>query len=160
MLPLIRPIQKNDNLKIAKIIRTVLEEHNITMPGTAYHDACLDCMFEFYTGNDLIYYVIVDSNEVIGGAGIYPTQGLPEATCELVKMYILQNSRGKGFGKLLINKCIDFAKDCGYKQVYLETMPELSNAIGMYENSGFILLKAPMGNSGHFACEVRMIKEI
>lgn len=160
MPPLIRSIQKDDNLKIAKIIRTVLEEHNITMHGTAYHDASLDCMFEYYTGKNLIYYVIIDSNEVVGGAGIYPTQGLPQATCELVKMYILKNSRGKGYGKLLINKCIDFAKESGYKQVYLETMPELSSAIGMYENSGFTLLKGPMGNSGHFACEVRMIKKI
>ena len=157
---LIREIQKRDILRIENIIRTVLEEHDITMPGTAYHDESLKNMYDFYTGPNRIYYVVLDDEEMLGGAGIYPTEGLPDGTCELVKMYILKEARGKGIGKLLINKCIEFAKESGFTKIYLETMPELSKAIGMYENSGFTLLKGPLGNSGHFACEVRMLKEI
>ncbi len=156
----IRPIQKRDILRIENIIKTVLEEHNITMPGTAYHDESLKNMFEYYTGPDRIYFVAFEGDDMLGGAGIFRTEGLPDGTCELVKMYILKEARGKGLGKLLINKCIEFAKEAGFTKIYLETMPALSKAIGMYENSGFTLLKGPMGNSGHFACEVRMLKEI
>jgi putative acetyltransferase len=39
-------------------------------------------------------------------------------------------------------------------------MPELVNAIPMYEKSGFTYLDGPMGNSGHFGCAIRMIKTL
>jgi putative acetyltransferase len=44
--------------------------------------------------------------------------------------------------------------------MYLETMPELRNAIGLYEKAGFTYLSGPMGNSGHFGCDLWMIKEL
>ena len=68
-----------------------------------------------------VYYVALNNNKVVGGGGIYPTDGLPADTCELVKMYLLPQARGIGLGKKLIDKCLDFAKEAGYKNVYLET---------------------------------------
>ena len=75
-------------------------------------------------------------------------------------MYLLPEARGKGLGKALVNSCIDFAIKNGYKKVYLETMPELQNAVNMYEKMGFTLLQGPLGNTGHFACSIRMLKDI
>ena len=97
---------------------------------------------------------------VIGGSGIYPTAGLPEGTCELVKLYLSPKGRGKGIGRSLLEKCIIAAKEMGYKKIYLETMPELTIAIPMYERLGFTYLPAAQGNSGHTGCDVWMIKEI
>ena len=48
----------------------------------------------------------------------------------------------------------------GYKKVYLETMPELGKAVSVYEQFGFQYLNGPMGNTGHFGCDVWMIKEL
>ena len=55
-------------------------------------------------------------------------------------------------------KCLDTAKNAGYKKVYLETMPELIVAVPMYEKFGFTYLKGPLGNSGHNGCGIWMIK--
>jgi putative acetyltransferase len=44
--------------------------------------------------------------------------------------------------------------------MYLETMPELTRAIPMYEQEGFRYLDGPMGNSGHFGCAIQMIREL
>jgi len=44
--------------------------------------------------------------------------------------------------------------------MYLESMPELSNAIGMYQKNGFKKITGPLGNSGHTGCDVWMIKEL
>jgi putative acetyltransferase len=156
----IREIEKTDNETIRQVIRTVLEEHSVTMPGTAYYDDSLNHMFESYTGGNKIYYLGIIDGKIVGGAGIFPTEGLPADTCELVKMYLLPQARGLGLGKALVNKCLDFATAHGYKKVYLETMPELQNAVHMYEKMGFNLLKGPMGNTGHFACTLRMLKNI
>lgn len=156
----IEVIKVENNYAIEMVIKTVLEEHGVNKPGTAYYDDSLKNMHSFYSVPKSIYFIAQVNNKVVGGAGIFPTMGLPKNTCELVKMYLLPESRGIGIGKALINKCINFAKNEGYKNIYLETMNELSNAIGMYEKSGFYIIKEALGNTGHFACTIRMLKEI
>ncbi len=156
----IRKITKEDNPEIERIIKLVLTEHGVNRPGTAFFDDSLRSMYEFYSGKNSIYFVALLENRIVGGGGIYPTEGLPADTCELVKMYLLPEVRGKGIGKLLINNCIEFAKHKGYKKMYLETMNELKQAVNMYEKTGFALLSGALGNTGHFACTIRMIREL
>jgi len=156
----IRKIKSADNSEIERIIKLVLTEHGVNKPGTAYYDESLSRMYEFYSSDQSIYFVAETKDGIVGGAGVYPTEGLPADTCELVKMYILPQARGKGLGKLLISQCIEFAKQQGYKKMYLETMNELNQAVLMYEKTGFTLLTAPLGNTGHFACTIRMIKNL
>ena len=52
------------------------------------------------------------------------------------------------------------AKEAGYKNIYLETMPELKQALKTYEKFGFEYMNHPMGNSGHFGCELWMLKRL
>ena len=153
----VRKIRAEDDPHIAVVIRSVLEEHGVTMPGTAYHDKSLDYMSSFHHPAGSIYFVAEWDGKIIGGSGIYPTQGLPENTCELVKMYVLNAFRGRGVARLLLEKCIEFSATHGYKNIYLETLPELSNAVGMYQKFGFKKLDEPLGNTGHFACTLRML---
>jgi len=156
----IRKITKADNPAIEKIIKQVLTEHGVNKPGTAYFDSSLQHMFEFYSVPKSIYFIAEENDCIIGGGGIFPTEGLPDDTSELVKMYLLPEMRGKGIGKLLIQSCLEFANQTGYKRVYLETMKELEKAVKMYEKTGFTLLSAPLGNTGHFACTIRMIRQL
>ena len=101
-----------------------------------------------------------EDRKVVGGGGIYPTDGLPEDTCELVKMYLLPEVRGTGLGGSIISKCFESARSFGFKKVYLETMPELKLALKVYERFGFEYLTCPIGNTGHFGCDLHMIKEL
>jgi putative acetyltransferase len=156
----IREIKKRDNPFIEKIIKSVFEEHDLDKPGTAYYDENLKTMSEFYSVPGSVYYVGILDEKIVGGAGIYPTEGLAKDTCELTKMYILPEARGKGVGKEFVNKCIAFAKQNGYKKIYLETMPEFKSAVSMYEKSGFSLLPKALGNTGHFVCSIHMIKNL
>lgn len=156
----IRKIIQSDNPEIEKIIKLVLTEHGVNKPGTAYYDSSLQRMFEFYSTPRSIYFIAEEEDRIVGGGGIFPTEGLPADTCELVKMYLLPQERGKGIGKLLMNASLEFAIQAGYKRVYLETMNELKKAVKMYEKMGFELLSAPLGNTGHFACTIRMIKQL
>ena len=117
-----------------------------------------DALYELFQKKGAGYFVAAIDEKVVGGGGIYPTEGLPGDTCELVKMYLLPEARGIGLGKTLIEKNLSFAKEKGYKQVYLETMPELKQALKVYEKFGFEYLKGPMGNSGHTGCSLWMLK--
>src|SRR5688500_13828486 len=156
----IRTIQPFDNKEIATIVRNTLTEFGANRPGTVYFDPSTDKLYEVFQTPRSIYYVAFNKDMLVGGAGIFPSEGLPEDVCELVKMYLVPEVRGMGVGRLLIEKCIAFAKQAGYKKIYLETLPELKKAIHVYEKFNFTYLPGPMGNTGHFGCDVWMIKEL
>jgi len=137
-----------------------MEEFKVNKPGTVYYEATTDHLFELFQSTSGSNYLVVELNgEVAGGAGIYPTDQLPDGVCELVKMYIKTTARGKGIAKELIRRCINKAKELNYHSVYLESMPELKQAISLYEYFGFQYLNKPMGNSQH-AVDIWMIKNI
>lgn len=156
----IREIEASDNARLATIIRQTLAEFGANHPGTVYYDDTTDHLYELFRPPGSVYYVAEMDGELMGGGGIYPTEGLPADTCELVKMYLLPKARGTGLGKRLIEKSIAKAAELGYKKIYLETMPELKQALKVYARFGFQYLEGPMGNSGHTGCSLWMIREI
>lgn len=156
----IRTIQPSDNPFIAKVIRDTLAEFGANHPGTVYYDESTDHLSDLFSVKGSTYFIAEEEGVILGGVGIYPTEGLPEDTCELVKMYLVPSARNKGLGGLLINKSLEYAKEAGYKQVYLESMPELQKALSVYEKFGFEYLTGPMGNSGHFGCSRWMLKKL
>ena len=157
---IIRNIQPEDNPFIATIIRNALAEFGANKPGTVYYDPTTDALYELFQKQGAAYFIALLNNEIVGGAGVYPTEGLPGDTCEFVKMYLLPQARGTGLGRTLIEMSLGFAKQAGYKNVYLETMPELKQALNVYAKFGFEYLKGPMGNSGHTGCSLWMLKQI
>ena len=157
---IIREIASADNVQIAKIIRDSLTEFNAAKPGTVFFDETTDRLSEIFTAKRSGYFVIETDGEIAGGAGFYPTAGLPENVCELVKLYLAKPFRGKGWGNLLLKKCEEEAKKEGYQKMYLESMPELINAIPMYEKNGFRFISGPLGSSGHTGCDIWMIKDL
>lgn len=155
-----RPITAADNATIAAIIRAVLTEFGANKSGTVYYDPTTDDLFSLFSAQGSAYHILEIDGKVVGGSGIYPTQGLPDGCCEIVKLYLLPEARNKSLGKMLITECFDIARENGYRQVYLETLPELSNAVKLYEKCGFTYLDKPLGNSGHFGCDLWMIKDL
>lgn len=156
----IRPLRAGDNISIAAIIRKILTEFGANKPGTVYFDPTTDNLFQLFETPDSAYFIAEAEGEIVGGSGVFPTPGLPEGCCELVKLYLVSEMRGQGLGLMLMEKCFQKAIDFGYRSMYLETMPELRSAIGLYEKAGFSYLPGPLGRSGHFGCDLWMIKNL
>lgn len=157
---IIRPIQPGDNRQIAEVIREVLTEFGVPKVGTAYADKSLDCMFETYDVIKSAYFVVEENETIIGGAGISKLEHYEGNVCELQKMYFAPAARGRGIGNEMINICLNKARKLGYKQCYLETMPYMEDARKLYYKNGFVNLDMPMGNTGHYSCNVWMIKNL
>jgi putative acetyltransferase len=155
----IRTIQPADNPYLAAVIRNTLLEFGANHKGTVYYEESTDHLYELFQKPRCIYFVAEVANKIVGGAGVYPTEGLPAGTCELVKMYLLPEGRGLGLGRTLIEKCIDYAREAGYQNIYLESMPELKKAISIYEKFGFEYLKNPF-DTGHSGCRIWMIRKV
>lgn len=157
----IRPIEPQDNASLALIIRQTLEEFGANHPGTVYYDPTTDALYELFSGTEgAAYFVAEHGGTIVGGGGIYPSKGLPDDTCELVKMYLLPTVRGIGLGKKIISECIAFARSKGFRNIYIETMPELGQAMKTYEKFGFQYLEGPMGETGHFGCDRWMLLKL
>lgn len=156
----IRTILPRDNPALASIIRHSLAEFGANKPGTVFFDPTTDALYELFQTPGSIYFVAEENDRLLGGAGVFPSDGLPAGVCELVKMYLSKEARGRGLGRFLIDKCLAAAKELGYQKIYLETMPELKKAVSVYEKFGFSYLNGPMGNTGHFGCDVWMIKDL
>jgi putative acetyltransferase len=156
----IRPIESKDNEALAKVIRTALAEFGANKPGTVYFDPTTDALFELFRTPGSYYFVATQDEKVVGGCVIFPTENLPHGTCELVKLYVAKEARGSGLGKQLMEQSMSWAKENGYTHVYLESMPELTKAVSIYEKVGFKTLDGPLGNSGHCGCDIWMLKAL
>ena len=156
----IRPIKQRDNEAIAFIIRAVLSEFGAAKQGTVFYDPTTDDLFHLFGKNGSAYFIAEADGKVVGGCGIYPTEGLPLGCCELVKLYLLPEARKAGVGRRLIEWSIAVAKQFGFTKMYLESLPELSKAVSLYERMGFTYLPSALGDSKHFGCSVWMIKEL
>jgi putative acetyltransferase len=157
---IIREIELKDNLKIATVIRNVFEELDAPKVGTAYADPHLNTIFEVYQDDTEIYFVVEKDEIILGGCGIGKLIDAEIKICELQKMYLANEARGKGIAKELMQKCLTFAKQVGYDKCYIETLPFMKDAQKLYVKSGFTYIDGPMGATGHNACDVFMIKDL
>lgn len=155
-----RPVLKTDNATLASLIRAVFIEYGAPRLNTVYSDPTSDDLFGLFQTEKSILYVAEVDGEIAGCCGIYPTEGLPQGYAELVKFYLSAKYRGIGIGKQLLNLCFEKAKQFGYSTIYIESFPDFSQAVYLYEKLGFKQLPNPLGNSGHTACTIWMTKEL
>ena len=154
----IRKVAEADNKALAQLIRNVFDEFGAPHNNTVYSDPTTDNLYGLFQKEKSVLWVAELRNEILGCCGIYPTESLDDDCAELAKFYLLKEARGKGVGKKLMLVCFQSAKDLGYHQLYLESMPQFSQAVSMYEKYGFIKLHHPLGNSGHTSCNIWMLK--
>lgn len=156
-----RPIQPSDNATLAKIIRSCFHDFEVKCTaGTVYTDPTTDDLYSLFQTPKSKLWVAEANDEIVGCCGIFPTENLPKVCTELVKFYISNEGRGKGIGRLLLEKTIETAQEFGYSQIYLESIPEFSTAVSIYEKQGFRYLNQPLGNTGHDGCNLWMLKEM
>ena len=155
-----RKIEKRDNEILSCLIKQVFEEFGIDMPGTVYSDPTTDALYELFQEPGSVYWIAEEDTKILGGCGIYPTEGLPEGYAELVKLYLSAESRGKGTGNALMQKSIESAKEFEYTHLYLESFPDLGKAVSLYKRNGFIPLEKALGDSVHFACTIWMERKL
>ena len=80
-------------------------------------------------------YLLYVNDELAGCVGL---RKMDEEKCELKRLYVRPGFRGEGYGELLLERIMGDAKRIGYKYMYLDTLPFLKKAIGMYRRRGFV----------------------
>jgi N-acetylglutamate synthase-like GNAT family acetyltransferase len=96
-------------------------------------------------------YLAKDGDKIIGTAGI-ANEG--DDVFELIKMAVAPEFRGQGISKLLIEKCLDKAKELKAKKIFLYSNSQLTTAITLYKKYGFVHVDA--SNSPLLTADVKM----
>ena len=88
-----------------------------------------------YTRPQGVLFLVKDQNGT--PLGCFAIRVLEGHVCELKRMYLRKEGRGKGVGKQMLNCAIETARQLGYKKMRLDTLPTMNRAIALYMQAGF-----------------------
>ena len=111
-----------------------------------------DFFVQFNTVDLLDHVVIIYDNCIAVGCGAI--KEYTKEVAEVKRMFVLPESRGLGFSKLVIDELQTWAKELGYQKCILETGDKMKEAIGLYQKIGFHIIPnyAPYENETSSIC--------
>jgi putative acetyltransferase len=90
----------------------------------------------FYLDPGFLLLATNDDGERLGCVGARATSDVRQ--CEVRRMFIRPEGRGKGLGRALTDRLIVEAAEAGFTHLVLNTLPAMSEAICLYESMGFV----------------------
>jgi putative acetyltransferase len=147
--PDIRPIERPDVPALLAIIANSRAEFGIADHRVELLEPADHALYATYQRQRALYFVALSGGEIVGGAGLAPLAGADPLTCELQRMYLRADARGRGIGDALLERCLAAAKQFLYVRCYLETVTQMQAALAFYGRHGFRDLQAPVGHTGH-----------
>ncbi len=130
--PFIRAATKADQDDIRALIFAILNEYDLEPDPRSIDQDLFD--IEGYYRDGVFDVLVSGDGDIMGTMGLKPTR---DGVCELRKMYLKSNYRGRGHGKRLLKHAIASARGLGMTRIELETARILEEAIGLYEKFGF-----------------------
>ena len=136
----IRPATAEDAAPIRALVRAVLDEYGLA-PDPSGIDRDLEDPVASYAGHGGQLDAVIDEpGRLVGCCGVMRHE---DGSCELRKMYLAKDARGRGLGRRLLDRALAFARGSGFPRIELETASVLDTAIAMYEAAGFRALERP-----------------
>ena len=145
----IRPVELADVPALLTIIADARREYGIGERGVELLEPSDHALYATYQRQRTLYFVALSGGEIVGGAGVAPLPGADPLTCELQRMYLRKDVRGRGIGEAVLQRCLAAAKQFLYVRCYLETVTQMRPALEFYGRHGFRDLQAPIGRTGH-----------
>jgi ribosomal protein S18 acetylase RimI-like enzyme len=130
----IRPARETDATALAEQMKVVVDEGRWlgTQPDSTVED--LAERFRAALAEDHILFLLEQDAQVAGAIGIHPT---PIEGVHTLGMSILEEFRGRGWGRQLVLTALEEARGRGIVKVVLEVWPDNGRAIALYASAGF-----------------------
>lgn len=99
------------------------------------------------------FWCMFDNDKIVGTVAV---KELVKKKCELKSLYLLERHHGKGLGQCLLKKAVEFAKESGYEQMYLDSLSTSKKALALYHKAGFV--QTEQYNQNEFADVFMVLK--
>lgn len=86
-----------------------------------------------------LFLIYADSDQPIG---CFALRKLGAQTCELKRMFLDKNQRGKGIGKQMMDEALLEARRLDYSKIRLDSIKSMKAAISLYKAFGFKEIEA------------------
>jgi putative acetyltransferase len=139
----IKPIQLHQVEEVKQIIFAVCHEiWQVTEEEIRRYDAMsdIDDVQSHYFDNSGTFLVLIDDGRVVGSGAI---RRLNNDICELKRMWLIKDYRGRGLGTKMTQMLLYFAQKTGYKKVRLDLLDEQKQiqALKLYKRLGFYFIE-------------------
>jgi putative acetyltransferase len=138
----IRPLELADVPALLEIIADSRRENGSGEESSALLEPADHALYANYHRQRTLYFVALLGGEVVGGAGVAPLAASDPLTCELQRMYLRADARGRGIGDALLERCLAAARQFLYVRCYLEAGAQAQAAREFYGRHGFRDLQA------------------
>jgi len=135
----IREYKSTDRQQLVEMISTVLAEYKMSLDFEG-PDKDLQDIQNIYFNNNGAFLIAQLNSKIIGSVAVGK---IDDEKCELRKLYVLKEHREKGFGRMLLDKAVNFALANGYVEMELEVSQRHKQAIHFYEKLGFVKSEIP-----------------
>lgn len=96
-------------------------------------------------------FLAKEGDQVVGTAGLWKENN---DEYELIKMAVSPKYQGKGISKILLQRCLEEAREMQAKRIFLFSNSQLKTALKLYEQYGFRHVEAT--NSPFLTADVKM----
>jgi ribosomal protein S18 acetylase RimI-like enzyme len=87
------------------------------------------------------FYLLREGDEILGCGAIRPLRNIPgtdgERRCELKRMLVRPEGRGRGLGQALVQQLIDDARSMGYSEIVMDAAAFMQPVLDAYHRLGF-----------------------
>jgi GNAT superfamily N-acetyltransferase len=90
------------------------------------------------------FVVVREDGRPVAGGGI---RRLADGVCEIKRMYVVPEARGRGHGRRVLEALERTAVDLGYRRARLDTALSMTTAMALYESAGYRPIDDYNGNS-------------
>ena len=125
--------------EVKNFVLGVLKEQGFEFDPNKDFD--LDNIDKHYLQSGGVFYVGIVDGAIIGTSAV---RRIDNNRCEIKRIYVRKDFRGRGFGRELFLKALEFAGQ-NYSVAVLKTDARLTDAIGLYLQNGFSVVKEEDG---------------
>ena len=90
------------------------------------------------------YVIVREDGRAVAGGGV---RRLGDDVCEIKRMFVVPEARGRGHGRRLLSALEAAAVDLGYRFARLDTAQSMTTAMAMYQAAGYRPIPDYNGNS-------------